>query len=70
MSAQRPDVSRLFQHFGLDPSDYLHFAEPAKVVTALAASLAPGGSADAARHEADPAARAAQLRARLLQDRS
>jgi len=70
MSAQRPDVSRLFQHFGLDPSDYLHFSEPAKVVTALAASLTPGGSDSAQAREADPAVRAALLRARLLRDRA
>ena len=67
MSGQRPDVSRLFQHFGLDPSEYTHFSEQPKFATALAASVSAGGSSTGASRLVDPAARAAQLRARLLQ---
>ncbi|MES2462973.1 MAG: hypothetical protein V4671_20505 [Armatimonadota bacterium] len=67
MSGQRPDVSRLFQHFGLDPSEYLHFSEQPKFATALAASVSSGGSSGSQSRAADPVARSAQLRARLLQ---
>lgn len=64
MSSSRSDVNRLFQHFGLDPSDYLQFS------AAIAASRDPERvrPRTAARPDriADPAARAAYLRSKLL----
>lgn len=67
MSGQRPDVSRLFQHFGLDPSDYTHVFERPTFVTSLAASVSVVGSSGLQSRTVDPAVRSAQLRARLLQ---
>lgn len=67
MSGQRPDVSRLFQHFGLDPSEYTHFSEQPQFASALAASVSAGGSSAMPSRTVDPAVRSAQLRARLLQ---
>ena len=65
MSQPRSDVSRLFQHFGLDPSDYLPFAS---AQTEAGLSQPGGASASDLRSPriADPAARAAHLRAKLL----
>lgn len=70
MSSSRPDVSRLFQHFGLDPREYLSFNQVGPAATALAASVVSAAAQRAARRVMDPALRAAQLRARLLDQAS
>lgn len=65
----RPDVSRLFQHYGLDPQEYLSFSsEPP--ATALAASIRSEAAARSVSRVLDPALRSAELRARLLQPSS
>ncbi len=66
MSGQSPDVSRLFQHFGLDAAEYQRFSDRPQFVTALAVSVSAGASSGAQTRRIDPAARSAQLRARLL----
>lgn len=70
MSSHRSDVSRLFQHLGISASDYLQFA------TAQAESRQPRRSGSGPARPsypgriADPVARAAYLRAKLLAEAS
>jgi hypothetical protein len=70
MSGQRPDVSRLFEHFGLDPREYLHFPEQPQFATALAVAVSRGGSSGVPARRVDPYVRSALLRARLLEGES
>ena len=70
MSGRRPDVSRLFEHCGLDPSEYLQVSDHApRFASLLAASVANDALRDPRRRvRRDPALRSALLRARLLRD--
>lgn len=71
MSSHRPDVSRLFQLFGLDPSEYTHFDDKRLcAVVAGASAASPVAVATGGRVAADPVARSAQLRAQFLQSPS
>jgi hypothetical protein len=63
MSSSRSDVNRLFQHFGLDPSEYLQFS--AATTSRDSDRVVPSASAPPQRI-ADPVARAAYLRSKLL----
>lgn len=70
MSGQRPDVSRLFEFCGLDPSEYLQVCDQVpRFASLLAASVATDALQDPRRRiRRDPALRSALLRARLLRD--
>lgn len=66
MHHHRPDVSRLYQHFGLDPSAYLQFRDQSLVRQVGVAATAVRGARLARPWISDPALRAARLRAELL----
>lgn len=71
MSGQRSDVSRLFERYGLDPSQYLQISDdPPRFATALAASVAAAAALNARGQVRDPALRAALLREHLLRGAS
>ncbi|MGH8516597.1 MAG: hypothetical protein ACREUE_03965 [Panacagrimonas sp.] len=72
MSGQRPDVSRLYEHCGLDPSQYLQVSDdlPRRYASELAASVAATAARNPRGLIRDPALRSALLRARLLRDDS
>lgn len=71
MSGQRPDVSRLYEHYGLDPAQYEHVSEdPPRFASELAASVAAAAARNPSGRIRDPALRSAVLRARLLRDES
>lgn len=71
MSSHRPDVSRLFQLFGLDPSEYAHFEDKRLCTVVATGSAVPAvAGATGGRIASDPVARSAQLRAQFLQSSS
>lgn len=68
MSAQRSDVSRLFEHYGLDPAPRLSTNEAGdapQYATALAVAAACA-KRNASGRVCDPVLRSALLRERLL----
>lgn len=68
MSARRSDVSRLFEHYGLDPAPHLstnHAEDPPQYATALAVAAACA-KRNASGRVCDPVLRSALLRERLL----
>lgn len=67
MNDQRPDVSRLFQHFGLDPSGYLQFPNQALAGGGASPASSEHGTTCARTRISDPVLRSARLRAELLQ---
>lgn len=66
MNAQRSDVSRLYEHYGLDPAQHLKDGEdPPQYATALAVAAACA-KRNASGRVCDPVLRSALLRERLL----
>lgn len=70
MSSHRSDVSRLFQHLGIQPSDYLQFANAQAEARQPSRSGAGSARPSYPGRIADPVARAAYLRAKLLAEAS